>query len=180
MKARRPQMFVVGRIMLTMLQRRSRDFVLRLFRENVIGTNRLNIAVRLSYYLFSPMILLEDLFSSRHCADNLEKAVQNFTPQSLQKLLCFVAENSRRPEVVLERMKEVECFRENYEVNIAESRWSEEAVRNFVRFVCEKVGIEVPREAKLLFLRIRLDVELATYARGETEIYDFVQIVESG
>ena len=46
----------------------------------------------------------------------------------------------------------------------------------FVQFVAKKKNVPLPLEARKLFLKFRLDVELSKYATGEVDVLDFYQI----
>ena len=71
-----------------------------------------------------------------------------------------MAENAKKPEVLLARMKKDSCFR-NFEIDVAKTQFSEGAVAEFVQFVAKKKDIPLPLEAQKLSLKFRLDVELS-------------------
>ena len=175
----RSKSFAIARVMLRVLQEKGMDaraFVLHILEKQVFGKNRLNVVVRMNLFCVAPDIILDDLFTEQHSGTNLEKAVNNFPAKDVVNLLNLVAANFATPDALVAHMKKADCFRVGYAVDVANSRWSEKSVKEFILFCSEKLGVEVPEKARLLFLRTRLDKELKTYFRGETEIIDFYQI----
>ena len=166
----------VAKAMQTHLAVETRKFVLRILEEKILGEDRLNAVVRLQLTpRVSPLIILNDLFAGHHSAETVEQAVANFSPHAITEILDFVAKNATKPEAILTRMREDACFKD-FEVDIAKTRFSEEAVASFVQFVAKKSNVPLPLEALKLFLKFRLDVELSKYATGEVDVLDSYQI----
>ena len=175
----RKKAFSVARVMLQCLAMHgwsARDFVLLLMKSQVIPSSRLNIAVRLKYYTLSPTIFLDDIFNDQHSGANLRKALKNIPPSAVVASLKFLAENSRSPQAVLTAMRGEDAFAEGYVVDLAKRNFSEKELKFFIKFCCDAIGIKVPPEILPLFLRVRLDKELETFFRGETEPEDFHHI----
>ena len=175
METRNQWALAIAKVMLNFVPVEARNFLLRIVEEKIFGEDRLNVAARLQLYCVSPLIILNDLFAKFHSADTLVRAVKNFSPNAISEVLRLLAENVRSPDVLLAKMRESACFK-NFEVVVAETRFSEAAAADFVRIVSNTAAIPLPLEAQKLFLRVRLDVELAKYLSGETEVLDFFQI----
>ena len=73
-------------------------------------------------------------------------------------------------------MRAADCYRENFSVEWSPDTWKESKVKEFVEFVCDKLGVLVPIEANGLFLRVKIDRELVFFFRKETEVNDFFNI----
>ena len=175
----RKKAYAVARVMLQMLARRGwdeQDFVLGMMNGNVIKTNRLHLAVMLNFFSVSPSLILADLFNDQHSSTDLEKAANNFPVKAVVDLMKFVAANSSSPDNVLKAMRTEDAFRYGYVVDVTKSRFSEAELVTFIKTCCDAIDVEIPSEARLLFLRVRLEKELATFFRGETEILDFHNI----
>lgn len=68
-----------------------------------------------------------------------------------------------------------ECWRKCVKRTVSDlvrTPWKEVKVVRFIEFVCEKIGVAIPDEAKLPILRVQVDKELESYERGETEVQD--------
>ena len=172
---RNQRTFVAARAMLPHIPEETRNFLRRLCVERVFGDDRLNVAVQLHLSCISPLVLLNDLFAKNHNSENLKKAVQSFSPTANAMVLTTLAENVDDPKALLAKLREAPCFR-NFDVVVAETRFSPETAADFIKTVATTKGFEPPMVAKKLYLRVRLDVELKKYFNGETEILDFYQL----
>ena len=175
----RNKSYAIARAMLQILAKRgwsARNFVLRVMKDGAIKCSRLGLLVHLRLYCFSPLMILDDVFCGKHDGASLRKAANNLPESAVVGVLKFVASNSRSPEVVLAKMRAEDVFRENYDVDVAASHFTEPGLKFFIQFVCNAIHISVPPEARPLFLRVRLDTELAAFERGGTEIEDFYRI----
>ena len=172
---RNQRTFVAARAMLPLIPEETRNFLRRLCVERIFGDDRLNVAVQLHLSCISPLVLLNDLFAKNHNSDNLKKAVKSFSPTANAMVLSTLAENVEKPEALLTKLREAPCFR-NFDVVVAETRFSLETAADFIKTVATTKGIEPPMVAKKLYLRVRLNVELKKYFHGETEILDFYQL----
>ena len=87
-------------------------------------------------FCVSPMIVFDDLFTLQHSGDNVQKALANYPANKIVELLIFLADKSRSPEVFVAKMKEADCFRRGFEVDVESSRWSDKTVKDFILFCC--------------------------------------------
>ena len=166
----------LARTMMTLFPTQIRAFVAAIFREKVLGSNRLKIAVELDHFLLSPFIILAELFSNPFNLENVKRAALAFPASKVMAVVRFLAKNSDDPRAVVAEMRKTDCFRENYTVNWERLKWTTARVREFVEAVCTTVGAEIPVEARPFLLRFRLDKAYASYRAGETEIEDLYKI----
>ena len=73
-------------------------------------------------------------------------------------------------------MLTVDIFRDNYPAVIKERNWKESRVRNFIETVCRHLGVEIPVEARFVFLCAKVEKEMKEFNNGETEPADFYDI----
>ena len=170
---KKTKMYAVARAMMNFLPIEGRAFVLKILEDAALGRNRLNVAVNLRFFCMSPIIILDDLFGDHHVEGVLAAAVDNFPVDEVTDVVRFLAVHSRQPKKILARMRQSDCFKVGYYPRVSESTWKEANVKKFIEFVCGRIGIAIPEEAKRPFLRVRLDRELELYAKGETEVQDF-------
>ena len=173
---KRWKMVPLARTMMTMFPTQVRAFVDAIFREEVMGKNRLKIAVELDHFLLSPMIILAELFINPPNLENVKKAVLAFPAAEVMKVVKFLARNAEDPRAIHAEMVKVDCFRENFEVKWRALKWHATKVREFVETVCATVDAEIPAEAQPFILRSRLDKAFSSYRAGETEIEDLYKI----
>ena len=175
------QRFVLAKTMVSLLEEESRSFVLLLLNNNLLGISRLNIIIKLEFYSgISPFLLLDDFFCDQHSPTMIEKAATNLPDDgnlgSVIDVVRFLASNSRNPAVIIEKMRTIDIFRDNYTTEIQYKLWKESHVRDFIKSVCEKINAPIPNEARFVFLRATIEIEFEAYKKGETEIPDFYQI----
>ena len=173
--------FVLAKAMVSLLEEESRNFVLLLLNNNMLGVSRLNIVTKLEFYSgISPFLLLDDFFCDQHDPSMLEKAARNLPDDgnmgSVLNVIRFLASNSRNPAIIVEKMRTIDIFRENYSAEIKVGSWRESRVRDFISSVCEKINAPIPDEARFVFLRATIEIEFEAFKKGETEIVDFYQI----
>ena len=173
-------MFPVAKAMISELPLKARPFILLLLKHGTLGTCRLNIIVKLERYTgISPFLILDDFFSEQNCPTTLEKAIRylkNPNADGVMEVIRFLAKNAQKPEVIREKMLSVDIFRDNYPAVIKEGNWKESRVRNFIETVCRHLGVEIPVEARLVFLRAKIEKEMKEFTDGETEPADFYDI----
>ena len=166
----------LARTMMTLFPTQIRSFVNAIFREGVLGKNRLRVAVDLDHFLLSPMIILEELFYNPFNLENVRKAVLAFPPAEIMAVVRFLSQNAEDPRAIHAEMLKVDCFRENHVVKWRALKWHATKVREFVEAVCTTVDAEIPEEARPFILRSRLDKAYSSYKVGETEIEDLYKI----
>ena len=174
-KAKR-RMFESAGVMLALLPMDSRRFMYDMLNNNIFGVNRLIVVVRLQYYLVSPLILLSDLMINQDNRDTLARAIKNFPTNEVEGVVKLLAVNAKDPGTVLAAMKEDPCFSSGFDVDVGKLVWSDLKIGDMVKFMCETAGVPIPAEARPLFLRCKLEKQVAMWKRNETEIYDFYQI----
>ena len=172
----RQHMYAVARAMLLLLPLEARQFVFSVLDEKIFGENRLNAIVRLQFFFVSPMIILDDLFAQQPDTGNVELAARNFPVSAIVDVMKFAAVNSKSVSKIVEKMREKDCFTGNYANAEARSRYSEKRVRDFVASLCANLEIDVPAEARPLFMRLQMDSELESFFKGETEVADFYHL----
>ena len=171
----RNRMYAVTRAMMNFFAAEQREFLLRVVAERIYSDNVLNIIVRLNYYSLLPSVILYDLFAKQHSGANLTEAVRNFSKNAILENVKFLCLHTNMPEKVVDKIRECEFFRD-FKVDIAESRWSEKVIKNFVDSVCETAGIDIPDVALPLTVRVRVDTILPIFFRSEIELPDFYQM----
>ena len=119
---KRRKLFNVTRAMLSFLPLESRAFVLRTFKEGILGRDWLNIVVQLRCILFDPIIIASHLFMNGD-REALGKAVNNFPVGAVLNILRFLAVNSDQPAKIVERMLAAECFREGFVPEWSADKW---------------------------------------------------------
>ena len=165
---------VLAKAILAFLPSKARSFVLLVLESGTLGRGRLNVIVKLQFFFVSSVIIYDDLFTDHPDRATLATAVMNFPVGVIVDNLKFLAANSRRPNIIVDKMRRADCFRGNYLADF--DQWKESRVKSFIEFICDKIGIPVPDEARFLSLRVDLDRELANFFKGETEVPDFFQI----
>ena len=125
----------------------------------------------MEYYSLECSVLLDNLIAETRDPVDLEKAARNFQPYEIKSLLSFLVQNP--PEAIVRKMKQDDVFRGEFVVENAADKFSEEKVKEFVEFVCDKTSVAVPPEARPLFARVRLAVEFKMFFEGRTELSDF-------
>ena len=173
---RKSTAFDVGRIMISLLSdaTEARLFILRLFRENIMGMARLNIIVRFRFYCFDPIIILDGIFNF-YQEEWLEKAVIKFPDDKIMELMKFVATNSQSLPAILEKMRKFDCFKENY-IPMPVAKIRDCHVLEFIEKVCKALRVDTPSETHLLEIRVSLEKYVVCYLKGETEIEDFYHL----
>ena len=166
----------LARTMMTLFPTQIRAFIAAIFREKVLGSNRLKIAIELDHFLLSPLILLAELFANPYNVENVKKAALAFPTSKVMAVVKLLAKNSDNPRALVAEMRKVDCFQENFTVNWDNLKWTAARVREFVEAVCVAVGTEIPVEARPFVLRSRLDKAYASYRADETEIEDLYKI----
>ena len=166
--------YALARAMLASLSSEAREFSLRILDENIFGTDRLNSLCRLEYFSVEVSVLLESLVTTSRDSDSLTTAVRNFQQIELLELIELLCYKSS--EEIVAEMKKDDVYRSGITVPYPEVCFSEKRIRDFIVFVCEKVGIEIPSVAVPLFARVRLAGEMEQYFEGRTEIEDFFKI----
>ena len=171
----RKRQYVLARAMLALLTSEAREFVLKVLEDNVFGGTRLNAICRMEYFSVESSILLDYLLSIPRDSDCLEMAARTFQLHDVKELMIFAARKS--PSEIIKRMKRDNVFRGDLEFQDTEICFSGERVQEFIEFLSKKLEIEVPHEARELFVRLRLEGELVQYDRGRTEFSDFFNII---
>ena len=170
--------YAVAQAMVGGLSVEANAFVLSVLENNVLGRGRLNAAVRLQYFCMSPFIILDHLFTDQRVDENVQVAVANFTMEEISNVIEFTVQNSRRPELLVERMRHEICFSTNYFVNWDTiEKWKESVVRSFVELVCDQAGIPLPESARPMILRTELDLVVKAFFGGTIEPQEVYRIV---
>ena len=117
-------------------------FALKVITSNVLGKGRIHAANALEYFGVSPYIILDGLYELVN-VEAMATITRPFDRSEIIAVVRFVANKYASTRVILDKMREQECFRP-YDVVDDPGLWAPQKVRRFLLFVCKAAQIEPP------------------------------------
>ena len=146
------------------------EFVVRVLSCDLLGRGRIQAIATLNYKLISPFVLCDFLFSKTD-GDLIAKAAKMFDKDDVVKVVKFVAENFEKEDVVLAKLRSLDCLRPYY--IIGEGTWSAYKCRALIIACCAAWEFEPPPETNPVYMAVGIGPSLDAFLRHEMEPEDF-------
>ena len=136
-------LFDIASVMMAHFSEEQHVFLLLILKNGVLGRSRINIVEKLGMCNdVSPFIILNDLFTNYMNWDCVGKVIDVYAKGEIVKIVKFLAQNARQPEIIVEKMRTFDCFRDIYVATF--DGWNNNKVQEFIEFACQRAEIPVP------------------------------------
>ena len=156
-----------------------RKFAMRVITTNVLKQGRIVAALALDYYSnLSPYIIADALINSGNM-NMLSNLLPHFSAEEYIGVVNFVAVNYQSPRVILDKLREYECFQPFHEdVDVKVASLTPMRIRQFINLVCGKTlkMTELPPETLPVFIAAAVEYATFRIADGMMEPEDFISI----
>ena len=151
------------------------SFVVQVMKEDTLRNGPLHAAVRFNYFLFTPFLLLDYVFSDT-AKGELREALKMFPRDGVADVTVYAARNFDDAAAVIAKLLPLECFRGRV---LRAARWTPYNVRRFIDAVNKTLDIPVPPEAKPVYAVVGIDSPVDAFLAGKMEARDFVPMFRS-
>ena len=149
-------------------------FAMRVITSDVMGRGRIH-AVNSLHYKVSPFIVVDYLFARvNQLLMKLVIGIVNDNNGVIEAIV-FVARNYKKPEVVVARLQQIECF-QPHEFVVKADFWDKRNVRQFMDLVCRTLSISPPRQVRCVYLDMALEPCVSAVLNGFMEVEDFLPV----
>ena len=152
-------------------------FVVRVASDSPFKLGRIHAIARMDCYRVSPYILVDYFLAEKTDSNDLKPLVHAFTKTEVKEIVLFVARNFDRPGEVFEKLSKLDVFR-GVTVSQIKDAFSVKKVRKFINLVCAFAEIEIPAEARKVFVVFCLGPIMEAFLHHETELTDLYGLVK--
>ena len=151
------------------------SFAVEIIRSQILGRGYLVSATRLNYTAFTPLILIDHLFT-RGKREPVATTAKMFPKSGVKEVVRLLLDKFHDMDYVIQEMRKHEELSDYDPLECKD--WHPHEIRKFVGQLCDAIGEPIPtRESRRLYVAVAVFPTVSSYGRGEMEQQDVWPVI---